>query len=370
MGRKKATMELIGKMSVRSSTFRKRKASLLKKANELAILCDVEVSVVVAAGPDDPEPEIWPSLEKAANMVSYANGYTSNKKEEQTKKVVQQVADMQVELKKLEMENLEMEAKLFLEELLSGRSQVANVASPEIAMRLWAMIDNRRMAVHQRINTLLSLPVPFHSAAPCVPVLSDVQEETPWLFSHLTADMTNTSELQIDGGPPLECWPEEVDAGAENNANLPAQGPATSADQEDGQLGLSEQPTETGEFFSTNLPAETTHSEEVRGAVSMCIGDGPPIECWTMEDVIGGDLVNAIPSEHTPFPSVVPDIGQPVLIDLPDETTEAPAVIAYTSELYGADGMQVEDEASHFYCPVYDDISERIDVILSSFSRF
>ncbi|KAJ1701298.1 hypothetical protein LUZ63_001077 [Rhynchospora breviuscula] len=311
MGRKKVTMELIGKLSVRSATFRKRRASLLKKANELAILCGVEVSVVVAAGPDDPAPEIWPSLEEAANMASYASGYTTNKKDNQTKKVAQQVADMQVELKKLEMENEEMEAKLFLEETLSGRSQVADMASPEFAMRLWAMIDNRRMAVQHRINTLLSLPVPFHSAALRVPVLSDVPEETPWLF--------------------------------------PAQGLATPADPEVGQSGLSDQPTETGEFFTTDLPAETAYSEE---------------------NVIGEDPIYAIPSEHTPFPSTVPDIGHPGLIDLPDETTEPPAVIPYASELYGADGMQVEDEASRFYCPVYDDISERIDVILSSFSRF
>ncbi|KAJ4760370.1 Agamous-like MADS-box protein AGL35 [Rhynchospora pubera] len=323
-------MELIGKLSVRSATFRKRRASLFKKANELAILCGVEVSIVVAASPDDPAPEIWPSLEEAANMASYASAYTTNKKDNQTKKVAQQVADMQVELKKLEMENQELEAQLFLEETLSGRSQVADLASPELAMRLWAMIDNRRMVVQHRINTLLSLPVsvsvpvPFQPTFAHMPVLSsDIPEETPWLFNHLTADMTNQSELrelmQIDGGPLIECWPAEVDVGAENNANLPAQGPAN---------------------------------------------------CGTMEDVIGADPINAIPSEHTPLPSAVLDIGQPGLIDLPDETNEPPAVIPHASELYGADGLQVENEASRFYCPVYDEISERIDVILSSFSRF
>lgn len=47
MGRKKIVIKRIGDLKKRSTTYMKRKKGLLKKAMELSILCDCEVSVVV-----------------------------------------------------------------------------------------------------------------------------------------------------------------------------------------------------------------------------------------------------------------------------------------------------------------------------------
>ncbi|KAF8040918.1 hypothetical protein BT93_B2981 [Corymbia citriodora subsp. variegata] len=47
MGRKKVVMKRIEDNSSRQVTFSKRRSGLIKKARELAILCDVEVALLV-----------------------------------------------------------------------------------------------------------------------------------------------------------------------------------------------------------------------------------------------------------------------------------------------------------------------------------
>jgi hypothetical protein len=72
MGRRKVSMGLIPNRRVRASTFGKRKEGLKKKANELSVLCGVEVALVVApadgeggagAATAKAEADVWESKE-------------------------------------------------------------------------------------------------------------------------------------------------------------------------------------------------------------------------------------------------------------------------------------------------------------------
>ncbi|CAL4956939.1 unnamed protein product [Urochloa decumbens] len=67
MGRRKVSMGLIPNRRVRVGTFGKRKEGLKKKAEELSVLCGVDVALVVAAGDDDAAagaaPDVWESKE-------------------------------------------------------------------------------------------------------------------------------------------------------------------------------------------------------------------------------------------------------------------------------------------------------------------
>ncbi|KAK3162817.1 hypothetical protein QOZ80_1BG0094190 [Eleusine coracana subsp. coracana] len=64
MPRAKIPMSLIGNTRARTSAFARRKAGLLKKADELSKLCDVPVAVVCAGGPDGGAPPVvWESRE-------------------------------------------------------------------------------------------------------------------------------------------------------------------------------------------------------------------------------------------------------------------------------------------------------------------
>ncbi|CAL4963780.1 unnamed protein product [Urochloa decumbens] len=67
MGRRKVSMGLIPNRRVRVGTFGKRKEGMKKKAEELSVLCGVDVALVVAAGDGDAAagaaPDVWESKE-------------------------------------------------------------------------------------------------------------------------------------------------------------------------------------------------------------------------------------------------------------------------------------------------------------------
>ena len=60
MPRGKIQMSLIGDARDRAKAFARRKAGLVKKAKELTKLCDVDIALVVCAGPDG-APAVWES---------------------------------------------------------------------------------------------------------------------------------------------------------------------------------------------------------------------------------------------------------------------------------------------------------------------
>ncbi|XP_078446736.1 agamous-like MADS-box protein AGL80 [Wolffia australiana] len=68
MSRKKTKLQWIADDAARRASLKKRRRGLLKKAQELAVLCGVKVCLVVY-GPPDPLPEIWPSADEAATLL-------------------------------------------------------------------------------------------------------------------------------------------------------------------------------------------------------------------------------------------------------------------------------------------------------------
>ncbi|CAD6332625.1 unnamed protein product [Miscanthus lutarioriparius] len=60
MPRGKIQMNLIGDAQDRVKVFKRRKVGLVKKAKELTKLCDVDIALVVCAGPDG-APAVWES---------------------------------------------------------------------------------------------------------------------------------------------------------------------------------------------------------------------------------------------------------------------------------------------------------------------
>lgn len=69
MPRKKVNLGYIEDDHARKATFRKRKAGIMKKANELSTLCGVDGCAIVFS-PYNPQPNVWPSESGAQRVLA------------------------------------------------------------------------------------------------------------------------------------------------------------------------------------------------------------------------------------------------------------------------------------------------------------
>ncbi|RYQ86153.1 hypothetical protein Ahy_B10g105832 [Arachis hypogaea] len=66
--KRRMKLQLIDDMNSRKATFRKRRAGLLKKLEQLAILYDIQACIAIFS-PGDKNPTVWPSVEEAKEIV-------------------------------------------------------------------------------------------------------------------------------------------------------------------------------------------------------------------------------------------------------------------------------------------------------------
>ncbi|KAJ3705198.1 hypothetical protein LUZ61_008903 [Rhynchospora tenuis] len=164
MPKKKTALQPISNASIRRATFKKRKASLIKKALELSTLCDVDVCTVISQGPHDPNPETWPAREDTMQILSR---FSAMPDAEKSKRMVgpesfllQQIEKVQLQLRKVQSENCELETGILLHDVFQGRSNIADLASMEMIVNLGAMVEMRLREVNKRISDLPPPPVP------------------------------------------------------------------------------------------------------------------------------------------------------------------------------------------------------------------
>jgi|UniRef100_A0A0E0FKC3 hypothetical protein len=124
MARKKIVLDRIANDATRRATFKKRRRGLLKKASELATLCDVDACLVVY-GEGDAEPEVWPSTEVAMNVLRQ---FRALPEMEQCKKMMNQedflrlrIGKLKEQLRKMDRDNHERETLILLHDALQGR---------------------------------------------------------------------------------------------------------------------------------------------------------------------------------------------------------------------------------------------------------
>jgi hypothetical protein len=150
MARKKVTLQWIANDSTRRATFKKRRKGLMKKASELATLCDVD-TCVVAYGEGEAQPEVWPSVAEAARVLAR---FRAMPELDQCKKMMdmegflrQRVDKLLEQLHKARRENREREAVLLLLEALAGRRPGLVGLTVEELASLGAMVEDRLQKV-------------------------------------------------------------------------------------------------------------------------------------------------------------------------------------------------------------------------------
>ncbi|XP_039128434.1 agamous-like MADS-box protein AGL80 [Dioscorea cayenensis subsp. rotundata] len=156
MARKKVKLAWIPNDSARRATFRKRRKGLMKKLEELSILCDVEACGIIY-GPDEPQPEVWPSKAGTRRVLER---FKSMPVMEQSKKMMDQegftrhqVMKLQDQLRKHERENQELETAIVMHKCLSGEQSLEYMNMEELT-NLAIMVEAKLKAVHDRIELI------------------------------------------------------------------------------------------------------------------------------------------------------------------------------------------------------------------------
>ncbi|MED6194511.1 hypothetical protein PIB30_029301 [Stylosanthes scabra] len=68
INKRRVKLQLIIDPSSRKATYKKRRTGLLKKIEQLCILCGIKACIVIF-GPGDTKPTVWPSVEEASQIV-------------------------------------------------------------------------------------------------------------------------------------------------------------------------------------------------------------------------------------------------------------------------------------------------------------
>ncbi|KAK4797006.1 hypothetical protein SAY86_029332 [Trapa natans] len=110
MARARVKLTYITHEGSRKASYKKRKKGLLKKVEELSILCDVDACAIVRSSLDS-EPEVWPSPEGVRRVIERFRNVSEMDKAKRTVDqqsfLRQRITKVQAQLKKLLRDNWE-----------------------------------------------------------------------------------------------------------------------------------------------------------------------------------------------------------------------------------------------------------------------
>ena len=149
-------LEYIENDTARRVTYKKRVKGIVKKTQELSVLCGVDACAIVYS-PYDKAPVVWPSCEAEARRILMEfkrkpEMDQSQRRFTQLTFLKQSVAKAEERLVKLQRRNRELEIENLMIDLLSGKP-LEQIPSRDLPDLLWVIEDKIRTIQH-RIQVL------------------------------------------------------------------------------------------------------------------------------------------------------------------------------------------------------------------------
>ncbi|CAL0299569.1 unnamed protein product [Lupinus luteus] len=155
MTRKKVKVAYINDVNARKATFRKRKKGIMKKVNELTILCGIQGCAIIQ-NPFDSQIEVWPNPKGAKKVVER---YLNTSKVDETKNMnqgsffEQRIYKSQSKLNKLRSENREKEMTLAMLEYLQTKKLPENLSLTDLK-EMDKMVEEYMKEIENMMATL------------------------------------------------------------------------------------------------------------------------------------------------------------------------------------------------------------------------
>ncbi|EXB36938.1 Agamous-like MADS-box protein AGL80 [Morus notabilis] len=156
MTRKKVKLAYITDDSARKATFKKRKKGLIKKVEELSILCDIDVCMIICS-PYDAQPEVYPSSSGVQRVLAR---FKNMPEIVQSKKMVNQesflrnrIAKANEQLEKQREENREKEITRIMFQTLMGAKGLLGLSIVDLKDLRW-LIEQKLMNIKMRIERI------------------------------------------------------------------------------------------------------------------------------------------------------------------------------------------------------------------------
>ncbi|XP_006645781.1 agamous-like MADS-box protein AGL80 [Oryza brachyantha] len=202
MARKKIILDRIPNDATRRATFKKRRRGLVKKASELATLCDVDTCLVVY-GEGETEPEVWPSMEGAKAVLEH---FKALPEMDQCKKMMnqedflrQRITKLMEQIRKMGRENHERETTLLLHQALSGHLGNYNGITVEQLTSLDCIVSTKLKVVS---DCLAELRAQNDVLVSPLPVLLPLSPAPPSMAAPVMAARHAFATSAILGPPP------------------------------------------------------------------------------------------------------------------------------------------------------------------------
>ncbi|KAL2568150.1 hypothetical protein AAZX31_18G052600 [Glycine max] len=186
MTRRKTKLTFIANDTERKTSYKKRKKSLLKKTEELSTLCGIEACAIVY-GPDDPQPETWPSeagvknvLGKFSTIPEWEQGKKMANQESFIAESIQKGRD---KVKKIGKDNKEKEMTMFMYQCFNTGTVHPdnNMAIADLNV-LSSVIEQKLRDISRRMETLNvneTTPQQPEMQTPALPVAPEETTTTP-----------------------------------------------------------------------------------------------------------------------------------------------------------------------------------------------
>jgi hypothetical protein len=203
MTRNKVNLQYIPNGSTRRGTFQKRSHGMMKKAGELATLCDAKACVIIY-GEGESVPQVYPSHHEA---VSILNRFKDMPEQNQYKKtmdqesfLLQRIAKLQKQVQKSQSECEEREIKILLHKVMMGKFPGLLGLSIEDVAKVGLKVEVLLKSISDRITKIQGHP-PIYQPSPVQapgPIVTNGMDITSNAVINLTEEPSQTQEGWFD----------------------------------------------------------------------------------------------------------------------------------------------------------------------------